>query len=225
MVGKFNTNHIKEFRDKLAQNISYYIGDTYIQYGHYDKIDNLLKLILLNNGCKISDQVYGKSVFIMDETYGIYFVIGAIGNDINKIYDLVDIDGMTYLVIFLDAFNGIDNNNTKEETNGITNYETLFGKSNYFMDICKLVDVFIKMISNPFIFANDFSTTAIANNYRYIPYIIAGYIFLTVRKELTEDDIEGCGIPLPELLEYIYSDLSLYGIRKRNEITNEKNNV
>lgn len=225
MVGKFNTNHIIEFRNELTKHILYYLSDTYIQYGYYDKIDNLLKLILLNNGCKMSDQIYGKSVFIMDNSYGIYFVIGAIGNDVNKIYDLVDIDGMIYFVIFLDIFKGINDNNTKEVTNDITNYETLFGKSNYFIDICKLVDVFIKMISSPFIFTNDFSTTAIANNYRYIPYIIAGHIFLTVRNELTEDDIEGCGIPLPELLKYIYSDLSLYGIRKRNEIVNEKNNV
>lgn len=203
MITKYDENPLIEFKDTLKEEIQNLLDGSYKT--KYNNIDSLVKLILMNNGCGFKEESYGYIKSIMDNSYYIYFIIGGEGNTINKIYDYIDINGMNYLVIFLDNFIGI---NSEDDDN-------IFGKSNYFDNITKLVNIFILSISNPSIFTNTFSTTSIGKNYRNAPYIIAASIIKDINGEISENSVYGYSYD--KLMDILNNNVkfALYGILQR----------
>lgn len=208
----FDNNPLKEFNDALEKEIKTLLNKNYKD--EYESINSLIKVILMNNGCGFADESYGKSVFIMDNSYGIYFIIGGTGNKVNEFFDFINLNGMNYFVIFLDVFKDIMNKNKFNEIAEIA--AEILGNSNYFYTITKLVNIFITTIANQATFTSTLSTTAMASNYRFAPYIIAGSIIYNIVGELNENDVSG--IDYNDLTEIINSgkiDLALYGILRQ----------
>ena len=89
MLAKYSDNPIEEFSNILCNEIRNYNND-YLQ--EYSDIDSICKLILLNNGCKINDSSKSKYVLILDESLVLYFITNAEGNEVNKIYDVFEVN-------------------------------------------------------------------------------------------------------------------------------------
>lgn len=209
MLAKYSDNPIEEFSNILCNEIRNYNND-YLQ--EYSDIDSICKLILLNNGCKINDSSKSKYVLILDESLVLYFITNAEGNEVNKIYDVFEVNGTIYFTIFLDNFKGINKSNDNDLN--ITSPDLLFGKSTYFMDVYNLTLKFIKLTTNPILLTAEFASTSIGYNSKINPLIVAGRIILEICGELTDLDVEGSGITAKELIEYIsHYKSSLYGIR------------
>ena len=170
MIGKYDVNPLLELHDSLKNAIKSYL------YGHNinTPIDPVAKAILANNGCKFHpDGAVYSSTMIMDGAYGLYFVAGAIGNDVNDCFDFINLNGMDHLVIFLGSFNGID---IKPDSNDevALNADLFMGKQIYFDTICKIV--------------NQLAASAAARNYRFAPAIIAASIINDICGRFNEND-------------------------------------
>lgn len=214
MIGKFDYNPLLEFYEALKNNIKMLIDKTYKSC--YGNIDNIAKAVLSNNGCGFTDNACGNFKYIMDNSYGLYFIIGGTGNKANNYFDIIDFNGLTYLVIFLDEFEKMNDASQIDEDDpvGISAIEFM-GKSSYYNIIIKIVNAFILMISNPAIFTSTFSTSSVANIYRFAPHIIAAAIINDTCGEVRENDVEGIDY---NMIRYIIDNdkinLALYGIYK-----------
>lgn len=209
MKAKYDENPLYEFYNELKIVVEEYMNDTFKEY---PPVHSVIKYILCNNGCNFDIEHHLKEVYIMDENYCLCFISGAYGNNINNIFDIIDINGMTYLIIFMDSIYQdiiIDNTEPTEEIDAIA--KDMIGRCNGFDKIMKLTDVFIRSISNPAIFTSQLSTTSIANNYRLAPYIIASSI-LELCGPLEENDISGINLETLKDLKSIGIDLNLRGI-------------
>lgn len=186
MKGKFSGNPLLELYETLGYMIKDYVNNN---DNIVTCIDPVAKLILANNGCKFSDdEVIGKAEFILDGDYGIYFISGGIGNDVNECFDFIDINGMSYLVVFLDVFKDfLAKPNSDNEI--ALNAAVFMGKSNYFDAICKIVNAFIATTTLPAIFTSQLSSSASARKYRFAPSIIASNIIYDICGELNENDV------------------------------------
>lgn len=209
MKVKYNENPLYEFYNELKTVIEEYNNDTFKEY---PPVHSVIRYILLNNGCSFDNNNHSKESYIMDEDYCLCFISGAHGNSINKIFDMIDLNGMIYLIIFIDdIYNDIivNDDNSTDEIASIA--KDLIGRFNGFDKIMKLTDVFIRSISNPAIFTSQLSTTSIANNYRFASYIIAASI-LELFGPLEENDISGINLETLNDLKKIGIDLNLRGI-------------
>lgn len=216
MICKYEYNILSKFCSELYKNIKEYVLGTYEKT--YSKNSNdLIKKILMNNSCKFSDESYYYTSTIIEDEYYIEFIIGAIGNDVNKCFDFIEYAGTDHLIIFLDAFDGlVDIPTVKDEISKIAN--DFIGKSNYFDTISKITNIFISTTSNKSIFTSTLSTTSAARVYRYAPYIIAGKLILDITGNLTENDVYG--IDYNDLIKYIDNyNLSLCGIFENEDIS------
>ena len=101
-----------------------------------DTLDTISEYILKNNACRFSYDTTCYKVRI-DEDYFIYFVYGAIGNEINVCYDYIEYKRIKRLIIFADVFDRYINNTIEEDPIGI------LGKSIYFEYFKKIFEVFI----------------------------------------------------------------------------------
>lgn len=215
MKGKYETDLMLNFESLFKIYLRHYLNNNIIPSS--TKIDPLAKMILANNGCRFSDETYVNEEYIINKEYVLYFITGALGNEINEIFDFINIHGTVYFVIFLDAFKNI--NKKSESKNGITNPDDILGKSLYYKYLYKLANIFIRTTTNPIYFTTDYINTTIANNARYNSHIFAGSVIKEICGQITENDVEGSGIDYKTLLSIIKcSSLAYYGVRNRDEI-------
>lgn len=208
MTGKYDVNPLHAFYTTLDRAIDEYVSDSYIN--DKNKIDQIAKLILSNNGCDFVDESY-QLIYKMNEDISVMCIFGAKGNNVNVCYDVFEFNGMTYFVIFMDCFEGIDKSLDADDEFERKAKEFM-GYSEYFDTIVSLTNKFIALIVNPATLQNGMSTTAAADNHRFAPILIAGKILNEYHK-LTENDIYGIELDyLNELLGRY--DLALYGIRE-----------
>jgi len=204
MKGKYGFNPIEIFYDELLKGFTYYNIDT-----DYEEIDNILKLILLNNGCKEdpnSNQYQKISDIIVDE-YEVRFITGMVGNDATECYDFLIFNGKKVLVIFVDYFNFLTENEP-EETDPYK-LKIIIGNSIYYDAIRKIVEVFY-LTTEPM--PGGLLTTAMATIQRWNQAIIAIHILNHFKPV---DDIDVCDIPINEVNDILNKDIKiqLYGIR------------
>jgi hypothetical protein len=220
MQGKYENNPIYKlylhfYREMDLINIDRIAGKYISGFDEYDcctfdKLDEVLKLILLNNGCKISDSnepIQSIHTIIPDE-YQICFITGMIGNDANEYYDFVIFNGMKILVVFLDYFNGMIDGNL-DKNNPFYQIQLTMGNSVYYDAIKKIVEIFY-LTSEPT--PAGILTTAMATTHRWNQAIIAITILNNV-KPVDEYDISD--IPMEDVRKILDADikLQLYGIR------------
>lgn len=207
MLGKYENNPILDLymamhRELLNRNIS----------ESSENIDDIFKLILLNNGCKISmDNTPKQTVIdIISNKYKICFITGMIGNDANEYYDFITFNGMKYLIIFLDYFNIITEEDINNSIDNVENsLKIMLGNSVYYDAIKKIVEVFY-LTFEPI--PNGLLTTAMATNQRWNQVIIAIHL-LNEFKPVDENDVSDISI---EDIKKILSgsiECQLYGIR------------
>ena len=148
----------------------------------------------------------------MNEDISVICIFGAKGNNVNICYDVFEFNGMVYFAVFMDCFEGIDK--PLDADNEIDRKAKEFmGYSDYFDTIVHMTNKFIALIANPATLQNGMSTTAVADNYRFVPILIAGKI-LSEYHELTENDIYGIELDyLNELLSRY--QFAMYGIRDK----------
>lgn len=211
MIGKYDNNPLIELYNSLLQNINNFL---YNNIDDYEVIDPVAKAILANNGCGFSDEPYTKTEFIVNNSYGLYFIIGGIGNKVNGWFDFMEIKGMNYIIIFLDKFKDfLAKPDGKDEI--ALNASIFMGKSIYFDMICKITEIFIAITTNPAVFTNQLATSAAAKNYRFAPAIIASSIIYEICGELNENDISGVDYEfIKDIVVNNKVSLALYGIHK-----------
>lgn len=212
MRGLYNNSPFDEIYNSLKNNIKVCSDRLYKET--YEGIDPLMRLILSNNGCAFSDNVYAHCDYILDGSYGLYYIIGGKANATNDNYDYVELKGMPYFVIFLDTFMDI-NDIPGEFDNEISKAASAFmGKSAYFDAIVTIINAFMSTLSNAGLYSSTLSTTAAGFVRRRTPFIIAGKIIKEICGEVNENDI--AGIEIKYLLKFVNNDrlfsLSLYGV-------------
>lgn len=203
MKGKYDENPAYTLYAAMMLNFDYSAR------AEYDNIDNVLKLILLNNGCKISenDQPLQRNV-IINEDYMVCFITGMIGNDANEYYDFIIFNGMKYLIIFIDYFNFMKEGDINEN-DPLYSLKITMGNSVYYDAIKKIVEVFY-LTSEPM--PGGLLTTTMATIQRWNQAIIAIHI-LNNFKAVDENDVSD--IPMEDINNILNGNikLQLYGIR------------
>lgn len=174
---------------------------------YFDSDDQILELILLNNGCVINKNSTKLKIKDLLPDYYICFIKNANANEANNYFDLIEFAGSIYLVVFVDYFSNIGIEKDKSpvldiEPDNSSLFEAIFNIVNIFIDTTSCV-----------VGKRSLSTTASAFNNRYIPLIIAGKITKNVTGELTQEDTSL--ITIDELEELINEpmQLTLLGIR------------
>lgn len=211
MQGKYENNPVYELSNHMISTFKHYTkfkSDMPKKCG-YDKLDDILKLILLNNGCKISENIpYQYYYNIIPDEYRVYFVTGMIGNDANEYYDFLIFNGMKVLVIFVDYFNFIKDGDI-DENDPLYSLKTTMGNSMYYDAIKKIIEIFY-LTSEPI--PGALLTTAMATTQRWNKSIIAIKILNEI-KPVDENDVSD--IPMEDIKNILNanSNLQLYGIR------------
>lgn len=210
MIGKYDVNPLEQFEKILDKAMDEYIGGSYVHESN--KIDQIAKLILLNNGCSFTDESYQLVYKTVYDNISIMCIFGAKGNNVNVCYDVFEFNGLTYFVIFMDCFEGLDKP-LDADNEFDRKAKEFMGYSDYFDTIVNITNKFIALTAIPTVLQNGMSTTAIADNYRFVPIIIAGKL-LSRYHELTENDIYGTELDYLKELVGKYP-LTLYGIREQ----------
>ena len=205
MIGKYGYNPIQILYDELFKEFT--SSNTLEEY---NDLDDILKLILLNNGCKIDPDSKQHQIIkgIIPDEYEIRFVTGMIGNDVNEYYDFVIFNGKKILVIFKDYFQFV-NVNDLDENDPMYDFKMSMGNSIYYDAIKKIVEVFY-LTSEPM--PGGLLTTSMATVQRWNQAIIAINIINSFKPV---DDNDVLDIPINEVKEILNKDikLQLYGIR------------
>lgn len=203
MTGKYDENPIY----RLYEVLDWKFTDPEIE--SWDDLDNILKLILLNNGCKIStDNQYQSMHNINFDDYRVCFITGMLGNDANEYYDFLIFNGMKILVIFIDYFNIIKSGDIRED-DSLYELKIVMGNSVYYDAIKKIVEIFY-LTSEPM--PGGLLTTTMATIQRWNQAIIAIHI-LNKFKPVDENDVSD--IPMKDVKKILENNiqLQLYGIR------------
>jgi hypothetical protein len=216
MQGKYDNNPIFDLYSIMHNELLHHtIPEAAIIEREYEEVDDIFKLILLNNGCKISKHNTPKqtTVDIIDDEYRLCFITNMLGNDSNEYYDFIIFNGMKYLIIFLEYFDIL----TEEEYNKFYNdnnnpagqFKAMVGNSPYYDSIKKIVEVFY-LTSEPM--PGGLLTTAMATTQRWNQAIIAIHI-LNVYKPVDENDVSD--IHMEDIKKILDGniELQLYGIR------------
>ena len=173
-------------------------------------IDPLLKLLLINNGCKINEEVEPtqNNITIIPNKLEIYFIANMIGNDANEYYDFLIFNGKKIIVIFTDYFQFVTIKDLDPE-DPMYELRMAIGNTIYYNAIKKIVEIFY-LISEPM--PGGLLTTTMVTTQRWNQAIIAANI-INEFKPIDENDI--CDIPINEVKEMLNKDvrLQLYGIR------------
>ena len=163
----------------------------------YINIDEKVQQILMNNGCKSSNRPTIYQADITD-TVCIDFIDGMIGNDKLKYYDAYKLDGKIHLVIFLPEFE------IKQHDE-----DDLFGNSGIFYRIMNIYEMANHLVYKvPMIDA--FLQTSAGISMRYTRVIVA-YLVLKQFGQVTDADVEGCGLSSKEISDMI-SKCGIYNI-------------
>ena len=212
MQGRFDFNPICELG-----RILYIEFKHYKQFGYnlphecgYNEIDPIIKLILLNNGCKISSDSKQFQLVkdIIDDEYKLYFITGMIGNDANEYYDFVTFNGTKILIVFIDYFNFITDE-FEDKDNPLYELKKSMGNSVYYDAIKKIVEVFYLTLEP---MSGGLLTTAMATTQRWNQAIIAIKI-LNIFKPIDENDV--CDMPKTDIENILNGNfnIKLCGIR------------
>lgn len=211
MQGKYDENPVYELACTLKNELRWYMSlkDRLSKERGYINIDGILKLILLNNGCKISEDTEPRQYItdIIPDEYKLCFITGMIGNDANEYYDFLIFNGMKVLVIFIEYFNITDG--YVDPTDPLSELRIAMGNSIYYDAIKKIVEVFY-LTSEPM--PGGLLTTAMATTQRWNQAIIAINI-LNEFKPVDENDVSD--IPIKDIKRILDNKipLQLYGIR------------
>ena len=203
MQGKYDNNPIYVLFDTLFNNFTGKAPNNYYE------IDSMLRYILLNNGCKESDdsRQLQKNITIMDD-YDVCYITGMIGNDANEFYDFIIFNGKKFLIIFMDYFNFVkDSDLIKEDP--MYDVKVLMGNSVYYDAIKRIVEVFY-LTSEPM--PGGLLTTAMATTQRWNQAIIA-IIIINYFKHVDENDVSDISMEDVHRILNGNIKLSLYGIR------------
>lgn len=206
MKGKYIYSPIHLFYDELSKGFfKEYLGDN-----DYDEIDDILKLILLNNGCKINESYEPKQMIreiSTEDEYEIRFITGMIGNDANEFYDFLVFNGKKVLVIFEDYFNFVTDKDISNDSE--VNITALMGNSIYYDALKKIVEVFY-LTSEPI--PGSLLTTAMVSTQRWNQAIIAIHI---INHFKPVDDNDVVDMPIEDARNILNGNvkLQLYGIR------------
>jgi hypothetical protein len=206
MKGKYDYNPVEIFYQELVNVFTKeYIGDN-----DYDEIDKVLKLILLNNGCKIDSDSNPQEIIriIIPDEYEIRFITGMIGNDANEFYDFLIFNGKKVLIIFEDYFNFVTSGDLNPN-NPLYSLKLNMGNSIYYDAIKKIVEVFY-LTSEPM--PGGLLTTAMATTQRWNQAIIAINI-INHFKPVDEYDISDISMEDIEKILNTNQKIQLYGIR------------
>lgn len=204
MQGKYEENPIYTLYNILL--------DTFVKFPHINngyELDPLLKIILLNNGCKISEnEPQWQYVYDVTDDYKVYFITGMIGNDANEYYDFLIFNGMKVLVIFKDYFNFIRDEDINEE-DPMYQLKLTMGNSIYYDALKRIVEVFY-LTSEPM--PGGLLKTSMHTTQRWNQSIIAIHI-LNNFKAVDENDVSD--IPMEDVSKILNGNikLQLYGIR------------
>ena len=171
--------------------------------------DQLLKLILMNNGCSFKPEAeYYTKQIITD--YYVIIIKYAMGNSINEFFDYIEAYGAKNLVIFMDYFDNYIDNNFNDPLN-------ILGKSVYFDAFKKLTDVFIETTTSTAEIMGSLTNTCAAANYRYAGLFIAASL-INDKYGLQEEDQSL--IPYNEIMNILNNidiKLLLLGIKHLEE--------
>ena len=173
--------------------------------------DNILKLLMLNNGCGIAENpVFHYYTFTTIKEYRILCLYACKANDVNKFFDYTEFFGTKYLLIFMDYFIDIDKPLETDD-------DIFLGRSKYFDAIRQIVDVFLATTTNyAEINSSILSTTILGNAYRFAGAFIAAKLIQDICGEITDNDQEIMKLEdLQEMLTYPLS-LLLNGIKYIN---------
>lgn len=206
MQGKYEENPIFILYDLLNTTLGRKVVTNCI------KIDPLIELMLLNNGCKVPEHTnvnaYQASYDIIPNEYKVYFISGMIGNDVNDYYDFLSFNGLKILVIFLDYFHDITYG-TYDSRDPMVDLKVAMGNSVYYDAIKKIVEVFY-LTSEPT--PGGLLATTMAATQRWNQAIIAIHI-LNSFKPIDENDVSD--ISMEDIKKILDGNikLQLYGIR------------
>lgn len=214
MLGKYEDNPIYELTRHMIHELNWNkkFKNKYSITQHYEKLDDILKFILLNNGCKISEDEsilqYQAVYSVIPNEYDLYFVYGMMGNDANEYYDFLIFNGMKVLVIFVDYFDDILTGPV-DENEELYYLKTEMGNSIYYEAIKKIVEIFYST-SEPM--SGRLLTTAMTTIQRWNSSIIAIHI-LNGFKPVDGNDVSD--IPMEDINKILEGNiqLQLYGIR------------
>lgn len=216
MQGKYENNPSYVLYDILSSSIEYAVNNKFIVNPDdgYDEIDNILKLILLNNGCKLAEnEKHYQKIYSIMPYYKVYIISGMLGNDVNEYYDFITFDGCKILVVFQDYFNIARDYGGYIEDNGDLSPEYYLkksmGNSVYYDAIKKIVEVFYLTFEGSHA---GLLTTAMYTTQRWNGSIIAIHI-LDYFKSVDENDVSDISMEdINKILEGNIK-LQLYGIR------------
>lgn len=175
---------------------------------HQSSVDELLKCLLLNNGCMEADGNF-QLIYDMTEDYKVHIITGMKGNKANDFFDFIMFNGTKNLIVFIDYFKDIlttsDINNTKDENN----LDLLMGNSFAIDALMKIVDVFYATYSPAL---NILNTTVMGMTQRKNSAIIAIHL---LEKYKPVDDNDMTVMPLSEIREIAEGNVitQLYGIK------------
>lgn len=168
------------------------------KFDEYKKADEDEILLLMNNGCRISDKDVMQLSVYLGEQYYLNIITGMMGNDKNTFFDFYythtnadSNEQIKNLVVFSEYFKDVKTKEAPEfDENGIRD---ITGNSNFFFALKQLTELFVMSYYNPATFTGIFNSTVAGTNFRYLPCLVAGAILMQF-KPLTEEDTEGCGI-------------------------------
>ena len=221
MVGKYKTNPVYKLYLNFSREMD--LINIYKEPGKevsgfdeyepccYEKLDGVLRLILLNNGCKISDDYAPlQSIHeIIEDEYRVCFITNMLGNDTHEYYDFVIFNDMKYLIIFTDYFNNIIKESDLNEDDPLYAFKLTMGNSVYYDAIKKIVEIFY-LTSEPM--PGGLLTTSMATTQRWNQAIIAINI-LNKFKPVDGNDVSD--IPMADIENILEGNIEakLYGIR------------
>ena len=163
------------------------------------RTDDVIVDLVGYNGAKTSDYVATKTIEICDDTY-ICLLYGVLGNEMNEVFDYLEIYGSSYIIVFMDYFKNIKTENigNEDSLNMEEKLSYVMGNSTAFNGISQIVEFFIKLTSrvkpNPGSIQEKINSTA--------PTMIAANILNDI-KPLTENDCDGSFIPYERIMELL----------------------
>lgn len=213
MHAKYDENLMIKFYNIFRENLIIAMKSN-IEY-EYTVIDPLLKTILLNNSCKISEdkEAFYKEVNLYENTY-ICFVSYMMGNDVNKYFDYITFNGSKYFIIFMDYFKDVitDAITVSSDDEIKNNLHSLMGLSVAYDAITKMVDVlFYSVIESPL--PSSLLATCAGSMQRFNASIVAMHI-LKYYKDLNTDDIPDMRQSDIDNICNGIMQLQLYGVRQ-----------
>lgn len=193
---KYDYNILFKLYDILDKSIYYFLNG---KIDNDKRTDDVIVDLVGYNGAKTSDYVATKTIEICDDTY-ICLLYGILGNEMNEVFDYLEIYGSSYIIVFMDYFKNIKTENigNEDSLNMEEKLSYVMGNSTAFNGISQIVEFFIKLTSrvkpNSGTIQEKINSTA--------PTMIAAKILNDI-KPLTENDCDGSFIPYERIMELL----------------------